>query len=127
MIRRPPRSTLFPYTTLFRSQPLLDQRVPRGGQGGRLAAQRHRDLRGGHGRPDRSAQLGHGVHVLALGGGGPVVAGAEEPDRQLGLGDRRGHGDVRGGGGGGGGDVPGDPAASLEGGGGAGGGRASGV
>src|SRR3989442_9582875 len=26
MIRRPPRSTLFPYTTLFRSQ--LDQRVP---------------------------------------------------------------------------------------------------
>src|SRR2546425_3326844 len=25
MIRRPPRSTLFPYTTLFRSFPLLDQ------------------------------------------------------------------------------------------------------
>src|SRR5258708_11917319 len=24
MIRRPPRSTLFPYTTLFRSQPTLD-------------------------------------------------------------------------------------------------------
>src|SRR2546430_9336482 len=24
MIRRPPRSTLFPYTTLFRSGPLLD-------------------------------------------------------------------------------------------------------
>src|SRR5438132_2785079 len=29
MIRRPPRSTLFPYTTLFRSDPLL--RGPRGG------------------------------------------------------------------------------------------------
>src|SRR2546430_6788701 len=32
MIRRPPRSTLFPYTTLFRSQPgdpLLDGRVRR--------------------------------------------------------------------------------------------------
>src|SRR5688572_32096782 len=29
MIRRPPRSTLFPYTTLFRSRPLL----PRGGAG----------------------------------------------------------------------------------------------
>src|SRR3712207_9313406 len=31
MIRRPPRSTLFPYTTLFRSNPfktLKDQRVP---------------------------------------------------------------------------------------------------
>src|SRR3712207_7123211 len=28
MIRRPPRSTLFPYTTLFRSlRPVLDQRV----------------------------------------------------------------------------------------------------
>src|SRR2546430_10148196 len=25
MIRRPPRSTLFPYTTLFRSEPQLDQ------------------------------------------------------------------------------------------------------
>src|SRR2546426_6585320 len=25
MIRRPPRSTLFPYTTLFRSDPALDQ------------------------------------------------------------------------------------------------------
>src|SRR3712207_7972043 len=28
MIRRPPRSTLFPYTTLFRSQLLVTQRVP---------------------------------------------------------------------------------------------------
>src|SRR2546426_8419542 len=30
MIRRPPRSTLFPYTTLFRSLPLLDilQSIP---------------------------------------------------------------------------------------------------
>src|SRR2546428_12899922 len=27
MIRRPPRSTLFPYTTLFRSNPLVDLRV----------------------------------------------------------------------------------------------------
>src|SRR5258708_25822221 len=26
MIRRPPRSTLFPYTTLFRSKPLIDRR-----------------------------------------------------------------------------------------------------
>src|SRR5947209_13279824 len=28
MIRRPPRSTLFPYTTLFRSQPGDVQRLP---------------------------------------------------------------------------------------------------
>src|SRR2546428_7468180 len=27
MIRRPPRSTLFPYTTLFRSQPLEHERL----------------------------------------------------------------------------------------------------
>src|SRR2546430_8098746 len=31
MIRRPPRSTLFPYTTLFRSEPRLD--VERGAVG----------------------------------------------------------------------------------------------
>src|SRR5256885_11800060 len=30
MIRRPPRSTLFPYTTLFRSRMGLDIRVPLG-------------------------------------------------------------------------------------------------
>src|SRR2546430_11833946 len=30
MIRRPPRSTLFPYTTLFRSRPFVLDRVLRG-------------------------------------------------------------------------------------------------
>src|SRR2546430_10310320 len=29
MIRRPPRSTLFPYTTLFRSQRHVDRQAPR--------------------------------------------------------------------------------------------------
>src|SRR5258707_9548702 len=29
MIRRPPRSTLFPYTTLFRSQPAQPRSAPR--------------------------------------------------------------------------------------------------
>src|SRR2546429_8658370 len=36
MIRRPPRSTLFPYTTLFRSRtatPPADPRASRGGRG----------------------------------------------------------------------------------------------
>src|SRR3712207_2511714 len=33
MIRRPPRSTLFPYTTLFRSGALLQDLVPRHGLG----------------------------------------------------------------------------------------------
>src|SRR3982074_1845251 len=32
MIRRPPRSTLFPYTTLFRSSRFLDQKVAITGQ-----------------------------------------------------------------------------------------------
>src|SRR2546426_3323080 len=52
MIRRPPRSTLFPYTTLFRSQ-------PGGAHGNDLCA--HRERRGGgsarglqpHGQWDR--------------------------------------------------------------------------
>src|SRR5689334_24782940 len=30
MIRRPPRSTLFPYTTLFRSRPAPRRRLPQG-------------------------------------------------------------------------------------------------
>src|SRR5256885_7028101 len=33
MIRRPPRSTLFPYTTLFRSAGLADELGPLGGVG----------------------------------------------------------------------------------------------
>src|SRR2546428_8624144 len=33
MIRRPPRSTLFPYTTLFRSRPRGERLVPRAGRG----------------------------------------------------------------------------------------------
>src|SRR3989449_10572154 len=48
MIRRPPRSTLFPYTTLFRSRrPLLppEHALPAAPTGGRLrrVRQRHRD------------------------------------------------------------------------------------
>src|SRR3712207_8516290 len=57
MIRRPPRSTLFPYTTLFRSDPgwrFAGDRVARGdarcGVRIRAAATRqHRDLPGGAG------------------------------------------------------------------------------
>src|SRR3989449_6205807 len=48
MIRRPPRSTLFPYTTLFRSRVIEDGRVfERGGvnfsrvQGSRLRSEEH--------------------------------------------------------------------------------------
>src|SRR6266480_6050477 len=45
MIRRPPRSTLFPYTTLFRSSNPI-RRAERGGRrGGRRAALRHAAVR----------------------------------------------------------------------------------
>src|SRR2546425_5811684 len=42
MIRRPPRSTLFPYTTLFRSDPAF------GARSGNFAGQRGRDGAGVH-------------------------------------------------------------------------------
>src|SRR3989442_7122305 len=45
MIRRPPRSTLFPYTTLFRSPPRLRRLCPVRGGGGRDAG-RGRAVRG---------------------------------------------------------------------------------
>src|SRR2546429_3581858 len=49
MIRRPPRSTLFPYTTLFRSpsrRASLSERIPRG--------------HAGHGRADETSWLRSG-------------------------------------------------------------------
>src|SRR3712207_7363764 len=60
MIRRPPRSTLFPYTTLFRSEP-AHQRGERTRAAGR--PQRRAGRRGGHpghgGRPaDREGPPG---------------------------------------------------------------------
>src|SRR3712207_9160589 len=83
MIRRPPRSTLFPYTTLFRSR--------RGGRPARSAA-RTANAGAGASRPDgRSA--GHGaaenptiVAVLAAGpapppaGRAPSRASLHAPD-----------------------------------------------
>src|SRR2546430_7677983 len=57
MIRRPPRSTLFPYTTLFRSRggaPATRERRPAGG----VSLRRHRFERGGgqHARGDRRSE-----------------------------------------------------------------------
>src|SRR2546430_9837143 len=46
MIRRPPRSTLFPYTTLFRSEPVAAAECPRG-----LAQIRVDEGVDDHGRP----------------------------------------------------------------------------
>src|SRR2546430_6863700 len=53
MIRRPPRSTLFPYTTLFRS---YVQYAPESGQGGRRRRARNAD--GGTSRLRRQRTAG---------------------------------------------------------------------
>src|SRR2546425_2187774 len=61
MIRRPPRSTLFPYTTLFRSERLAQLQV-------RVVTLRQRDVevRGKAGLPEESVQGGvRRVHEVA--------------------------------------------------------------
>src|SRR3989442_6820876 len=59
MIRRPPRSTLFPYTTLFRS---LERRRPEGGGGVGL---RPGDLGGGPGRSEEhTSELQSRPHLV---------------------------------------------------------------
>src|SRR2546422_8312259 len=66
MIRRPPRSTLFPYTTLFRSHVGLEEDLAvgdrndvRGDVGGDVARLRFDDGEGGERpRPHRVRQLG---------------------------------------------------------------------
>src|SRR5689334_23569816 len=64
MIRRPPRSTLFPYTTLFRSQ--LGPGAAGPGRGGEAGTQRQR-------------QAGRAGHVVPLAfQGGPVHLDAEQ-------------------------------------------------
>src|SRR6476661_10325879 len=55
MIRRPPRSTLFPYTTLFRSPQPVDHLGSGAGRRPRLARARHRG-------PDRRSE----EHTSAL-------------------------------------------------------------
>src|SRR2546422_5581105 len=74
MIRRPPRSTLFPYTTLFRSE----RRVSRGVVGAVVAVaprgfhEDHADLLGRHGEevrerlPERVGTLGAGPDRCAI-------------------------------------------------------------
>src|SRR3712207_7290931 len=57
MIRRPPRSTLFPYTTLFRSPARRNQR-----EGRRLQGRRGRLLLGGRRHDERGRVLGGPEH-----------------------------------------------------------------
>src|SRR5256885_4412604 len=69
MIRRPPRSTLFPYTTLFRSV-LLQRRAQRGGACGfqhgelRQGLAQHMDHRGAEQRVDRKSTRLNSSHLV---------------------------------------------------------------
>src|SRR2546422_10194213 len=58
MIRRPPRSTLFPYTTLFRSRPVLPAGAGGPGGGVRDARARHLDPPLGLPQPARALDRG---------------------------------------------------------------------
>src|SRR3712207_3540741 len=84
MIRRPPRSTLFPYTTLFRSRPVAQRLGDRAARGGQLE---HEVLgRGVVGRRVAADEAGgdlarrdpvrEGVEQL------PRVGGSSAPDRE---------------------------------------------
>src|SRR2546430_4849651 len=62
MIRRPPRSTLFPYTTLFRS---LGEILELAGQRGMLMPEIRTAVRTGDTLAhERRAMLGHPPHIL---------------------------------------------------------------
>src|SRR3712207_8692838 len=66
MIRRPPRSTLFPYTTLFRSSP---GDAPQGRQWRAvLREEREPQRRGGPHPLRRTTRRGRGVRNEAVGG-----------------------------------------------------------
>src|SRR3989441_3865104 len=68
MIRRPPRSTLFPYTTLFRSRsaaPLAVERPDVAGDGGTPHGRTRLPGEGEHVRADAHVVVhgGEGIHV----------------------------------------------------------------
>src|SRR2546427_12444672 len=69
MIRRPPRSTLFPYTTLFRSRENeLIGRTPPGRELGASLCEPLRGARRGHTRGDLCAERQEGIRLRRLRG-----------------------------------------------------------
>src|SRR5256885_16786613 len=91
MIRRPPRSTLFPYTTLFRSlvkslvERVGDQLVPaREGRDGIGGGHQHRVREAPRARLERAFEQSREgqqvVDALAVGGqGGALLVGPQRP------------------------------------------------
>src|SRR2546422_5942605 len=65
MIRRPPRSTLFPYTTLFRSRPGLRPQRLRGRRRSGLLAPPQRERGPPAVRPDHPGAVSAGIHLEA--------------------------------------------------------------
>src|SRR3712207_8597448 len=69
MIRRPPRSTLFPYTTLFRSRKDLAGELPRSALTPHVPTAQHGAVGRAHDHeiPDRRAERpGHRIRRVAL-------------------------------------------------------------
>src|SRR2546422_3166100 len=82
MIRRPPKSPLFPYTTLFRSGPSGSPRAGGRGDGGALALERrHRASRDGGG--ERAHLQVARLHHLHDDHGPPVQEGGDRKSTRL--------------------------------------------
>src|SRR2546430_9127340 len=64
MIRRPPRSTLFPYTTLFRSESAAGYSA----RHHRIVDRVHAAVRGHRPRPDRADSVGQAECARSAGG-----------------------------------------------------------
>src|SRR3712207_8502848 len=79
MIRRPPRSTLFPYTTLFRSLGLQQQSLGFVQRCGTLCGRAGRAW----GAEALSPTLAFCVPLSVLGGGGPWARRSEEHTSEL--------------------------------------------
>src|SRR2546430_10467874 len=71
MIRRPPRSTLFPYTTLFRSHAQLRAKIPERSLGRRLAVLARREFFPAPAIPRRRGSLPRRDHQVRQIGEGP--------------------------------------------------------
>src|SRR5690348_5111019 len=75
MIRRPPRSTLFPYTTLFRSEMQAEKNDERAGDGSEFGAMLAQEsAHGAGGRSERDENDGKANHE-GKGGGKEAAAG----------------------------------------------------